>query len=478
MILVQALASFLLILVPVFVPVAAVAVQQPPGPPPPREEIGRAIGTYDVPGGGFVSIFWLEDLGGLLLIDYPGGRIRALRRDGPDSYTIGPAVLAAAPVQARLGIDAGGLAWTETGRTRRAARAAFRREDVAFASGPVRLAGTLTLPRGRGPFPAVVLLHGGGPEDRSFGWVPGFFAEAGVAVLAYDKRGVGGSSGDWRSAGQADLAGDALAAVALLRGRPDVDAGRIGLYGSSNGGWTAPLAATMAPDRIAFVVARAASGVAQRENVVFEMTSDLRNAGFDESAIAAARALHAHDIALVRSGGEGWNAFRAELAAAAHQPWFRLARLPPDIEELNAANRPGILRWIEAQRREWIEPPSLWARLSCPILLQSGTSDIYTPATRSAALIRAAFAHAGNRRAEFRLYRNGDHALFESAGGTLADVARVRRFTPGYLTDLRAWLGRYVTGPGAPRGRGCALSPGDAPAGRRAPRQAGQARQG
>ncbi len=442
---------------------SAAAAQQPPGvatfapaAPPPREEIGRAIGTYDLPGGGFVAIFWVEDLGGLLMIDYPAGRIRALHRDGSDSYTTGPAVMAETPVQSRLRIGAAGLSVTEGGRVRSAPRAGFRREDLNFRSGAIRLAGTLTLPRGRGPFPAVVLLHGGGAEDRSFGWVPGFFAEAGVAVFAYDKRGVGGSGGNWRTAGQADLAADAVAAVAMLRARADIDAGRIGLYGSSNGGWTAPLAATMAPDRIAFVIARAASGLTQRENIIFEMESDLRHAGYSAAQIAAARALHERDMALVRSGGEGWNAFRADLAAASREPWFRLARLPAEIEEMNEANRAGILRWIASQRRELIDPPSLWAQLSCPILVQSGTSDIYTPAARSAALLRAAFARAGNRRAAFRLYRNGDHALFESAGGSLADVARVTRFTPGYLTDLRAWLARYVTGPGAVRGRGCA----------------------
>lgn len=455
MILVRVLLSALLILAPL----VRAASQEPAAAPapPPRAEIERALGLYQFDDGGFVVISWLEEIGGLLLIDYPAGRIRALHRAGADSYTTGPTIVAAGPVQARLAIDAAGLAWTEGRRTRRAARAPFRREEVAIQSGPVRLAGTLTLPRGRGPFPAVVLLHGGGAADRSFQWVPAFFARAGVAVLAYDKRGVGGSSGDWRSASQADLAGDALAAVDALRTRPEVDAGRIGLYGSSNGGWTAPLAASLAPGKIAFVIARAASGLPERENVVFEMESDLRHAGYGDDVIAAARALHLRDMALVRSGGEGWNAFRADLALAAAQPWFRLARLPDRIEEMNAANRPGILRWIETQRRNGIEPPLLWAQLGCPLLVQSGTTDIYTPAARSAALIRAAFTRGGNSQAEFRLYRNGDHALFESPTGYLSDIATVTRFTPGYLTDLHAWIARYVTGPRAPRGLGCGI---------------------
>jgi pimeloyl-ACP methyl ester carboxylesterase len=89
----------------------------------------------------------------------------------------------------------------------------------------------------------VVLVGGSGPADRSNG---GYFdahrdrfVAAGMTVLAYDKRGVGASSGSWASAGVAELAGDVAAAVGALRARSGVDAGRIGIFGHSEGGWVA-----------------------------------------------------------------------------------------------------------------------------------------------------------------------------------------------------------------------------------------------
>lgn len=428
---------------------------QPQPAPDGRAALSRFIGLYRFEDGSFAEIGWLDDIGGLLMIDYPAGRIRALHPAAPNLFTTGPTAIAAAPVQARLSFEGPALRWEEGGTVRLARRAAFREREVVIRSGDVRLAGTLTLPAGRGPFPAVVLLHGGGAQDRNFLWVAPFFAEAGVAVLAYDKRGVGGSTGDWRTAVASDLAADAVAAVDFLRTRPEIDRGRVGLYGSSNGGWVAPIAANMAPARIAFVIARSASGLPERRNVVYETESDLRQAGYDEAVIARVRALHERAIQAFLTGGEGWNALRADIAAVAGAPWFGLARLPADLPELDAANRAAVDRAIAWQQRGWVDPAAAWARITCPVLVQDGSSDIYVPGPQSVAIIRAALARAGNRSADVRLYANGDHGLFESPRGWRADIGAVTRFVPAYLTDLRAWLGRYVTSPSAPRGRGC-----------------------
>src|SRR5690606_38123301 len=161
-----------------------------------------------------------------------------------------------------------------------------------------------------------VLLHGGDAQTRDFFWTTRFFAGRGFAVLAYDKRGVGASTGDWRTASVHDLAGDALTAVVYLRARPDIRSNRIGLYGASAGGWTAPLAATMARERIAFIVARSPSALPERRNVIYEVEGDLRNAGFGEEAVSHMRALHELDVAVAKGGGAGWNELRATLRDA------------------------------------------------------------------------------------------------------------------------------------------------------------------
>jgi pimeloyl-ACP methyl ester carboxylesterase len=167
------------------------------------------------------------------------------------------------------------------------------------------------------------------------------------------------------------------------------------------------------------------------------------------------RQLHIRDIELLRTNGAGWNDFRAELASVSSEPWFRLTRLPADLEEMNDANRPGIERWIAGQRRAWIEPSSLWERITCPVLVQIGTRDRLVPPGPSRDVIRAALARAGNTRGQVRLYEGGDHGLFESPTGFASDIPKVTRMTPGYLTDLSRFIRTQVTGPAAPRSAGC-----------------------
>ena len=120
-----------------------------------------------------------------------------------------------------------------------------------FENGDVRLAFTLDLPTGKGPFPAVVLGHGSGRVTRDqLVWASRHLTALGFAVLRFDKRGVGESTGTFVFVGTNDspwvfpqLAGDVAAAVRFLRTRPEIDARRIGLLGSSQAGWILPLAA-------------------------------------------------------------------------------------------------------------------------------------------------------------------------------------------------------------------------------------------
>jgi alpha-beta hydrolase superfamily lysophospholipase len=122
------------------------------------------------------------------------------------------------------------------------------------------LGGTIVFPVGAGPFPGIVFLHGSGAEGR---WASRYlaheFARRGVAALIYDKRGVGRSTGDWRTASFVDLVGDAVAAVEALRSQLRVASDRVGIHGHSQGGTIAPWVASK-DQHVAFVVASAAGG--------------------------------------------------------------------------------------------------------------------------------------------------------------------------------------------------------------------------
>ncbi|HSC26923.1 MAG TPA: alpha/beta fold hydrolase [Vicinamibacterales bacterium] len=162
-------------------------------------------------------------------------------------------------------------------------------EQLTLTSGDARLAATLRLPAaGSRPVPAVIILHGSGRVTAAdlMGGPGRRLADMGLAVLAYDKRGVGQSTGDYSTINAANsvamfnlLAGDALAAVAVLGARPEIDARRIGLVGISQGGWIAPLAASRTT-RVAFVVTVSAPAVSVGEEIAYS-----RLAGEDPGSI-------------------------------------------------------------------------------------------------------------------------------------------------------------------------------------------------
>lgn len=160
--------------------------------------------------------------------------------------------------------------------------------ELSITSRDATLAATLRFPStGRAPFPAIVLAHGSGliTRDQVRPMADRLLA-MGLAVLTYDKRGVGQSTGTYVNVGTARsievfdvLADDALAGVAALKSRKDIDARRVGLGGASQAGWLTPLAASKSKD-VAFIVILAGPAVTVGEEMEYS-----RLAGADPGSI-------------------------------------------------------------------------------------------------------------------------------------------------------------------------------------------------
>jgi poly(3-hydroxybutyrate) depolymerase len=195
--------------------------------------------------------------------DYTTGAIRTLFPLADERFGMGPSLGAQTPLERVLrpvrdetgAFLANGL--QRPGESEAIARRV--RDDVqavTFRSGDATLSGTLILPNRPGPHAAIVLLHGSGPLTRhSFGPYPRFFASLGLAVLVYDKRGTGASAGTFFSRDPIypePFLQDAVAAVRFLKGRSDIDARQVGVWGTSEGGMlTTQLAAV---DDVAFAI--------------------------------------------------------------------------------------------------------------------------------------------------------------------------------------------------------------------------------
>ncbi|HVX01299.1 MAG TPA: alpha/beta fold hydrolase, partial [Candidatus Babeliaceae bacterium] len=174
----------------------------------------------------------------------------------------------------------------------------YDEEEVTFENktAGVKLAGTLTLPRCQGPFPVVVLLHGSAPLDRDsalFGHKPflvwsDHLTRQGIAVLRFDKRNAGKSTGNYATSTVEDFAKDALAAVEYLKTRKEIHPKKIGLVGHSEGGWTATLAASQSSD-VAFTVLMASPCVKWEDLMHMQGISLLRAEGASEELVAQSR---------------------------------------------------------------------------------------------------------------------------------------------------------------------------------------------
>jgi pimeloyl-ACP methyl ester carboxylesterase len=151
--------------------------------------------------------------------------------------------------------------------------------ELDFQSAAGTLSGTLFLPPGDGPFPAVVFLAGSGEESYRTGWegerrswfwpeLQAWFAERGKAVYLFDKPGIGRSEGNWRKEDFRDRADNALAAVRMLQSRPEIQPDQIGLLGHSQGGWIAVMAAADAPQEVAYVISLAGPAIGVRQQII------------------------------------------------------------------------------------------------------------------------------------------------------------------------------------------------------------------
>ncbi|ADK99324.1 alpha/beta hydrolase family protein [Brevundimonas subvibrioides] len=257
----------------------------------------------------------------------------------------------------------------------------FRNDGAGIA-----LAGTLTLPEGTGPFPAVVLLTGSGAQDRDetildhkpFAVWADALTRRGIAVLRYDDRGVGGSGGGGPNETTGDFATDAQAAIAFLRTRPEIDPARIGLMGHSEGGATAPLAVRNGAPA-AFVVLLAGPAMPGAEIIIEQAVRIATASGQTPAQVVELRQLQSRIMAAVLANKDDGPA-----AAAAAQAVLVEAGIPTEqARGSTAAIASGWYRSFVAY-----DPGPALSALTVPLLAVYGEKDLQVPADLDAGALR------------------------------------------------------------------------------------------
>ena len=304
---------------------------------------------------------------------------------------------------------------------------------ASFNSGDVRLSGILVEPNTAGPYPAVVFVHGSGPSTvgrASWKLHANAFLSRGFAVLVYDKRGSGRSSGSLATADYGDLAQDVASAVGFLRARPEIAANRIGILGRSEGGWVAPIAAKQLGD-LRFVIASSGAAVTPIEQTLYAMTTELKKKGASAPEIEAAVDLRKRIWDFYRRGGEDIarvsdaerSTLNAELRSFAR---YKLEEMPAQVPLLN----PGVYR--AASRMRYTDPVPVLVSLNLPMLFVLGeTDESIEPSTTIAALERL---RAVGKDVTIKVYPGVGHSLMHGFPP---------RYVDGYLEFVADWAAAH-----------------------------------
>ncbi len=333
--------------------------------------------------------------------------------------------------------------------------AGFQEIEVRFSNGPIQLAGTLTLPDGQGPFPAAAMITGSGPQNRDeelFGFRPfrliaEHLSRRGVAVLRWDDRGVGGSSGNvWQSTGR-DFAIDAAAAVRFLAERPDIDADRIGLIGHSEGGAMAPLAAQQGA-KVAFLVLLAGTAVDGETILLAQAEKTLRANGAGTELVKANSHAQKLIFKAVRSD-QGWEEAREAVVEVAK---LELELLPEAQRkaingEIYAQRKAGgQLQALQFQKKWWryfldYDPAPDLEKTTCPVLGLFGELDLQVPHDLNRPAMQDALKRGGNRDFEIRVLPGVNHLFQKAVTGSPSEYARLEKtFAPGVLEIIGEWI--------------------------------------
>jgi uncharacterized protein len=317
----------------------------------------------------------------------------------------------------------------------------YRTEDVVIESAPgVKLSGTLTMPQGPGPFPAAVLISGSGAQTRDsevmshklFLVLADHLTRKGIAVLRYDDRGVGKSTGDHITATSEDFAVDAAAAVSALRRHSGIDAKRTGYIGLSEGGLVGPMAAAKDPGA-AFVVMLAGPGAPSKELMAAQRAAVLRGNGATEDRVARNQAaMDKIDRAVIaaRSVQEAKSETTRLLYANAADLGITTDTVPVYAQAFGTA-------WYKSFIAA--DPRSTLSRLTIPVLALNGSKDVQVVANQNLPAIREAVK--ANPKAVVRELPGLNHLFQTAPTGNPAEYGQIEEtMAPVALNTVSEWI--------------------------------------
>jgi uncharacterized protein len=327
----------------------------------------------------------------------------------------------------------------------------YTSEDVTFKNEKfnISLAGTLTIPEGKGPFPAVVMITGSGAQNRDeelmghkpFLVIADYLARNGIAVLRYDDRGVGKSKGVYSTATTADLATDAEAAINYLKNNNIINPLMIGLAGHSEGGMVAPMVAS-ANNEVAFIVSIAGPGV-KGEEILHRQNYDIgKVSGASEKDVQTGVETNRKLFAIVKK--EKDNKVAVEKMTAVFNKILVKEKLSPEdsakaMKQLQSSTGTLTSSWFRYFLT--LNPSAYWKKVKCPVLILNGAKDLQVAANVNPPAIEKALKSGKNNSYVTYIFPDLNHLFQHCKTGAPSEYGDIEEtFSPEVLKIMSDWI--------------------------------------
>lgn len=324
-------------------------------------------------------------------------------------------------------------------------------EELVFENktAKISLAGTLTLPKKEGLFPAVVLISGSGPQNRDeellghkpFLILADFLTKNGIAVLRFDDRGTALSKGGFKTATTADFATDVEAAVAYLKTRKEINKKQIGLVGHSEGGIIAPMVASQSKE-VAFIVLLAGTGLPGDQILLLQQKLIGKAAGVSDENLQKNETINRQAFDLVKKSAST-EQLKSDLTAFLKQA---LKDNPTDKPE-GMSEETFIQLQVNQTANIWMQyfikhnPAPVLEKVKCPVLALNGEKDLQVPPKENLEAIKNVLAKGGNKKVTIKELPNLNHLFQECTTGAPSEYAAIEQtFSPKALSEILLWI--------------------------------------
>ncbi|MBT1710046.1 alpha/beta fold hydrolase [Fulvivirgaceae bacterium PWU5] len=329
----------------------------------------------------------------------------------------------------------------------------YEMEDITFtnANANVTLSGTLTLPSNRNEkYPAVILISGYGPQNRDAEWnghkpfliIADCLTRQGFAVLRYDDRGFGKSTGNYHAGTSLDFSTDVESAVHFLKTRKEIDSTRIGLIGHSDGAMIAPMVAARSND-VSFIIMLAGPGKLGGDIMVERQVLLERRMGKSEQEIQRSKEYIEQLISIIVSS-ENEKDLKSALDKFANETKDQIPddQIPPGMTKEEFISRQVTMLTSPFFKYFFTyDPQDDLRNVKCPVLALGGEKDVQVPSTDNLQAIKNALVAGGNSDVTVKELKRLNHMFQECSTGMINEYGKIEQtFSPIALAEISQFV--------------------------------------